>query len=303
MKNRKLFSTVLACLSMLVVACGAAPKESASSGAHKHTWGEWTTTKEATCSEEGSKERTCTGCSEKDVQTISKKSHNYVDWEGDATHVPVAATCQADGKKFKKCSGCGDIKEEKIQKGEHQFGTETTQTDPVGSKVKVCGTCNKTQISWAASATSSAVSGFSKQSDNSMKFSGKSLNAGGKEAEGDYVEYKVNSPKAMTGAQMIFDALGHSQGVDIFKTQENDEKPGYVLKDGEYVKADYRIGVIVNGQEASFTPAADFTDVQSTERGEYVSPFSINLIQGENTIKFVNQGGYRLQYYNFIIIG
>lgn len=304
MKTKKLFLMFVLSMSLGLVACGnGGSKSSVVDSNHKHTWGEWVTTKEATCAEEGSKERKCTGCDEKDVQTIKKTSHKYEDWAGDAEHKPVEATCATDGVKFQKCSGCGDIKDIVIPKGEHNFGAETTQTDPVGSKVKVCPTCSKTQISWAASAQSSDVSGFSKQSDGSMKFSGKSLNAGGQEAAGDYVEYKVNSPKVMNGAQMIFDALGHSQGVDIFKTQDNDEKPGYILKDGQYVKADYRIGVIINGVEAAYTPSADFTDVQSTERGQYVSPFSINLNAGENSIKFVNQGGYRLQYYNFIIIG
>ena len=309
MKHKKLLVTALLSLSLGLVACGNSESKSNAGGSqtqpsnHKHTWTDWEVTEEATCEKEGSKERTCKDCSEKETQKINKKSHEYVDWEGDATHVPVQATCAADGKKFKKCKGCGDIKEEVIAKGAHNFGTETTQTDPVGSKVKVCPTCSKTQISWAASATANAVSGFSKQSDDSMKFSGKSLNAGGKAAEADYVEYKVNSPKQMTGAQMIFDALGHSQGVEIFKTQANDDKPGYILKGDEYVKTDYRIGVIVNGQDATYIPAADFTDVESSERGEYVSPFSINLLAGENTIKFVNQGGYRLQYYNFIILG
>lgn len=45
---------------------------------HTHNFGEWEITKSATCTAEGSKERYCS-CGEKQISTISKVEHNYVD--------------------------------------------------------------------------------------------------------------------------------------------------------------------------------------------------------------------------------
>ena len=43
---------------------------------HEHAWGEWTTVKEATCLEDGSKERVC-GCGEKQTETIDALGHKW----------------------------------------------------------------------------------------------------------------------------------------------------------------------------------------------------------------------------------
>ncbi|MDE7076294.1 MAG: leucine-rich repeat domain-containing protein, partial [Clostridia bacterium] len=47
------------------------------SDGHVHEYGSWTVTKEATCSEEGSHERTCTKCDYTQIETISKKGHTF----------------------------------------------------------------------------------------------------------------------------------------------------------------------------------------------------------------------------------
>ncbi len=42
-----------------------------------HTWSSWTIVKEATCTEEGSQERECTVCGEKETKTVKAKGHSY----------------------------------------------------------------------------------------------------------------------------------------------------------------------------------------------------------------------------------
>ena len=44
-----------------------------------HVWGEWKTTKEATCTEAGSKERSCTvtGCTEKETEELPMTEHAW----------------------------------------------------------------------------------------------------------------------------------------------------------------------------------------------------------------------------------
>ena len=44
---------------------------------HEHAFGEWTTTKEATCTEEGAKERVC-DCGEKEIEVIPALGHDFV---------------------------------------------------------------------------------------------------------------------------------------------------------------------------------------------------------------------------------
>ncbi len=49
--------------------------------APEHIWGDWTVTKEATCSLEGSRSRTCTDCGITAEETISKLDHVFGEWK------------------------------------------------------------------------------------------------------------------------------------------------------------------------------------------------------------------------------
>ena len=50
-----------------------------------HTYGEWTTVKEATCTAAGQKQHTCTKCGHVETQVIPATGHHWVD-NGDGTH-------------------------------------------------------------------------------------------------------------------------------------------------------------------------------------------------------------------------
>ena len=50
-----------------------------------HTYGEWTTVKEATCTAAGQKQHTCTECGHVDTEVIPATGHHWVD-KGDGTH-------------------------------------------------------------------------------------------------------------------------------------------------------------------------------------------------------------------------
>lgn len=43
-----------------------------------HSYGNWTTVKEATCTKDGSKERTCEECGHTETKKISALGHDYV---------------------------------------------------------------------------------------------------------------------------------------------------------------------------------------------------------------------------------
>lgn len=82
-----------------------------------HTFGEWTTVKEATCTEAGTKEAVC-ACGEKKTETITAKGHTEVVDAG------KAATCTETGlTEGKHCSVCNTVlvKQEVIPAEGHKF--------------------------------------------------------------------------------------------------------------------------------------------------------------------------------------
>lgn len=87
----------------------------------EHVMGEWTVTKEATCTETGTKERSCTkdGCDYKESQEIPALGHA---WSEEFT-VDKEATCTEKGSKSKHCTRC-DAKTEitEIPAVGHEFG-------------------------------------------------------------------------------------------------------------------------------------------------------------------------------------
>ena len=103
-------------------------------GKAKHTFGDWTTTKEATEEEVGSKERICSVCNYKETAEIEKLAHTHKfssDWTYDGTHHWKAA----------KCEHTSEVSE----KAAHSFGEWTTTKDPTeeveGSKERTCTVC------------------------------------------------------------------------------------------------------------------------------------------------------------------
>ena len=103
----------------------------------EHTFGNWTTTKEATEEAEGSKERTCTVCEYKVTESIEKLDHTHkfaTDWTKDETNHWYAATCEHTTE----VSG----------KAEHSFGNWTTTKEATeeetGTRERSCTVCGYT---------------------------------------------------------------------------------------------------------------------------------------------------------------
>ena len=92
---------ILACV-LTLSACGGGNDETPNKD-HVHSYGEWTTTKQASCVTDGINERYCS-CGEKQTQTIGALGHNEV------VDVAVAATCTTDGKtEGKHCGRCSAV--------------------------------------------------------------------------------------------------------------------------------------------------------------------------------------------------
>ena len=111
-----------------------------------HTFGTWTTTKNATCTQVGTKSRKCTVCGKTETQTIAKTGHKSV------TDKAISATCTTDGKtEGSHCSACGAVikAQETIKATGHKFGNWTTTKSATctesGTQIRKCEICGATE--------------------------------------------------------------------------------------------------------------------------------------------------------------
>ena len=111
-----------------------------------HIFGTWTTTKNATCTQVGTKSRKCTVCGKTETQTIAKTGHKSV------TDKTISATCTTDGKtEGSHCSVCGAVikAQEIIKATGHKFGNWTTIKPATctesGTQIRKCENCGATE--------------------------------------------------------------------------------------------------------------------------------------------------------------
>ncbi|MGN1316615.1 MAG: leucine-rich repeat protein [Acutalibacteraceae bacterium] len=70
----------------------------------EHNYGDWVIDKEATCTESGSKHKTCSLCGDVVTETITATGHDY----STVWTIDVKATCTEAGSKSHHCTVCGD---------------------------------------------------------------------------------------------------------------------------------------------------------------------------------------------------
>ena len=111
-----------------------------------HAYSDWITTKEATCTEEGSREKVCADCGDTITETIPAIGHV---WDEEYT-VDKEATCAEEGSKSIHCSVCDIIDESTVQvidKKAHAYSDwsvtkEATCTEE-GEREKICSVCKE----------------------------------------------------------------------------------------------------------------------------------------------------------------
>lgn len=136
MTKKNIFSTLSAALISLVLIFALASCDQEEE--HEHSFGEWKTVKEATCTTDGSAERACE-CGEKETKKLPAISHTEV------IDAPVAPTCTADGlTEGKHCTACGAvILKQEVISAKHSY-VETTVPPTVtedGYISNVCSVC------------------------------------------------------------------------------------------------------------------------------------------------------------------
>ena len=123
------------------------PSESGDpSGTCEHVYGEWVVTKEATCTEDGSREKVCTICGDKVTETINANGHQW----NEAYTTDKEATCTEDGSESHHCLVCDAIDETTAvvipAKGHamtRTAGNDATCTEDGNTEYWTCSRCNK----------------------------------------------------------------------------------------------------------------------------------------------------------------
>ena len=108
-----------------------------------HQWGEWQTTLAQTCTTDGKEERTCSKCSEKEERTLKATGHEWGEWK-----TILAKTCTTDGKEERTCSKCSEKEERTLKATGHK--SETVRVKAPTCKEdgytgdEVCKVCHET---------------------------------------------------------------------------------------------------------------------------------------------------------------
>ncbi len=146
------------------VRCGDSYKDTYKA-ANGHSWSAWKTTKQATCTTEGLKTRTCSVCKKTEKQTIAATGHSWSAWK-----TTKQATCTTEGLKTRTCSVCKKTEKQTIAATGHSWSawktTKQATCTTAGSKTRTCSVCKMTESvtikatghKWSAWKTTKAAS-------------------------------------------------------------------------------------------------------------------------------------------------
>ena len=104
-----------------------------------HSWGNWVTDKDATCTENGSRSRACSACEQTETQPIEAMGHDYVEKR-------TEPTCTQDGSIVNRCSRCGDTDTEILAAPGHKETVDKNDADceHPGHHIVTCSVCGET---------------------------------------------------------------------------------------------------------------------------------------------------------------
>ena len=107
---------------------------------HTHSWSSWVTLREATCTQTGLRQRTCSGCGETQQDTIDKKDHRFGKWT-----TTKQSTCRSTGTRVHECLDCGYTASQSLKKLDHKPGAWEITKEPTcqhtGTRQARCTVC------------------------------------------------------------------------------------------------------------------------------------------------------------------
>jgi len=107
-----------------------------------HTWESWETTKSASCTGAGEKQRSCAFCTASETETIDPSGHQYEE-------EIIAANCKTGGYTLHSCTACDHrVKDIQTEALGHEFKNYKSNGDASctkdGTKTSKCSRCDET---------------------------------------------------------------------------------------------------------------------------------------------------------------
>ena len=259
-----------------------------------HTFGTWTTTKNATCTQVGTKSRKCTVCGKTETQTIAKTGHKSV------TDKAIPATCTTDGKtEGSHCSVCNTVI--KVQTvinatGHKSSGWIVDKAASIGvkgSKHRECTICKKvletaeipalsrisiSKASVTLSTSTYAYDGKAKKPGVTVKLNGKTLKNGT-----DYTVSYSNNIKVGTAKVTITGKGNYTGSVSKTYSIKNNFKKATVS--GISTKA-------FTGKNITQSITVKYNGKTLKNGTDYTVSYSNNKKIGIATVKIAGKGSY-----------
>lgn len=276
-----------------------------------HTFGEWETTKAATCKEAGERQHACTVCGKVVKEEIAKLAHTLGE-----PHDVVPATCEAAGSQKRTCSVCNEVVTEVLPKADHNFGDAIVSNAAgegyIATTGHNCSVCEKGALRWSAldfDTTDSSTDLDVKPTYVRWADGGKVENKNGAEAVGSHLVYKINVAEAQEKAGLAFkikNTNGSGSGANaiapVFGTIAGDSSVGAIKNaDGTFTTTTKRYGIRVNDVE--YFLGDDNYGNQSGVTGWFEWPVEFPLKAGVNKIDVFAYAGYRAQMMEFELTG
>lgn len=105
-----------------------------------HSWGSWVITAQPTCTSEGQRVSTCQVCGQQQTETLNRLPHTYNDWT-----VTAEPTCTAEGERNHRCVVCGYEEKQTLEKLPHSYGEWTVVKEATctaeGLRTHTCQVC------------------------------------------------------------------------------------------------------------------------------------------------------------------
>ena len=259
-----------------------------------HKFGNWTTTKSATCTESGTQIRKCETCGATESKSLSAKGHTEV------VDKAIPATCTTDGKtEGSHCSVCNTVI--KVQTvinatGHKSSGWIVDKAASIGvkgSKHKECTVCKKvletaeipalsrisiSKASVTLSTSTYAYDGKAKKPGVTVKLNGKTLKNGT-----DYTVSYSNNTKVGT-AKVTITGKGNYTG-SVSKTFKIKNKFKKATVSGISTKA-------FTGKNITQSITVKYNGKTLKNGTDYTVSYSNNKKIGTATVKIAGKGSY-----------
>lgn len=265
----------------------------------------------AKCEAEGKKVEVCSVCGFKKETTVKALGHDWDDGQ-----ITKEATCSVPGEKTFHCKrdGCNETRVEPVLASHDlQPITYTPAEGEVNVAISKCSKDEYYEIKFDAFDANAVLNNSGDRKTNYVKLSKQVASDGTGTAS--YIEWKIHSPKAMKGRFWI-DITGNTSNFWDRSSKSGAQALFYTYDDSTTHINTWKNKVELNGAEVDFDNAKykvgeediPFAELVYSDFGTLAdnsgTPISVpmpevNLLEGENVLRFTRLTGYAFNMHSF----